>query len=157
MTVAGGGSSPSDLSDPCLLPVAEVDQHGVVEALEFVGYDKCIQLEPPRTFRGAWLHEFEASLFFEGVEAMPDGVRTYTEADTWLDIDADDREDLRRRGFDCARCAFVIEFIGRKSSQEGNYGHMGGADHVILLDRIVSIRQVIPPRRPEPEEWNEID
>lgn len=37
---------------------------------------------------------------------------------------------------------FRVEFIGRRTVYPGTYGHLGGYDHYIIADRVISIEPV---------------
>ena len=40
---------------------------------------------------------------------------------------------------------YVIDFIGRRTLYPGHYGHMGGWNEEVLVDRIFSIKQIKAP------------
>jgi hypothetical protein len=39
---------------------------------------------------------------------------------------------------------YAVEFIGRRTAVKGRYGHMGVFDHELIVDRMISMRQVEP-------------
>lgn len=67
----------------------------------------------------------------------------------WLDMEQSDAlrngiiqsEDFPPHG------TFAIRFVGRRSLHRGEYGHLGGAQHVVVVDRVISVRR-IRTRRP---------
>ncbi len=42
--------------------------------------------------------------------------------------------------------AFAITFIGRRTAVQGNYGHMGYFGHEIVMDRLISQREIQLPK-----------
>lgn len=40
---------------------------------------------------------------------------------------------------------YAVEFEGRLTAYRGTYGHFGMYDHEVIVDRLISIRQVEPP------------
>ena len=40
---------------------------------------------------------------------------------------------------------YAIEFVGRRTLQKGHHGHMGMFDHEILVDKLISLRQLETP------------
>src|SRR3546814_13085700 len=90
--------------------------------------------------RGVWLSGFERSSFLAGAEAVPNGPDRYGNA-VWVDfapdvaVDPTLRAEMDRMG---GTVAVAIEFDGRRSRDAGRYGHMGEADHVVVIDRILS-------------------
>jgi hypothetical protein len=39
---------------------------------------------------------------------------------------------------------FALDFVGRRSLFKGNYGHLGASDYFVVVDRIISIRDITP-------------
>lgn len=103
-------------------------------------YARCIALSPTERMRGVWLSGFERSSFLAGAEAVPNGPDRYGNA-VWVDfapdatVDPTLRAEMDRMG---GTVAVAIEFDGRRSRDAGRYGHMGVADHVVVIDRIRS-------------------
>lgn len=93
---------------------------------------------------------FERSAFLPGSMAMPAPDQARQDG-IWLDFAAASPPDpaLRRAMDELHSTAFVaIEFVGRRSRDEGQYGHLGGARHVVIVDRIISARLLGAPGRP---------
>src|SRR3546814_2430120 len=92
--------------------------------------------------RGVWLSGFERSSFLAGAQTMPKGPEQYGNA-VWVDFaegsapDPALRAEMDRMG---GTVAVAIDFDGRRSRDAGHYGHMGGADHVVVIDHIRSAR-----------------
>src|SRR3546814_6357298 len=73
---------------------------------------------------------------------MPKGPEQYGNA-VWVDFaegsapDPALRAEMDRMG---GTVAVAIDFDGRRSRVAGHYDHMGGADHVVVIDHIRSSR-----------------
>lgn len=110
--------------------------------------EDCVALLPAEHLQGVWVTGFEQSGFIPGAIDAPgrDDVRAQ---DTWLtfargatpDHSLWDQRDARG-----GWAAFAIEFEGRRSRDRGRYGHLNGAPHLVVVDRILSLR-ILPPRR----------
>jgi hypothetical protein len=112
-------------------------------------YEHCVAWLPAERMTGVWISGFERSAFVPGAMAMPapDEARQET---IWLDFAAASPPDpaLRRAMDDLRSTAFVaIEFVGRRSRDEGAYGHDGNGRHVVIVDRIISARLLGSPGR----------
>lgn len=110
----------------------------------------CIDFLPAERMRGVWISGFERSWFVPGAEGVPDPNRTDLRK-TWLTFAGGALPDpTLRRAMDAQGGVAVvaIEFDGRRSRDVGQYGHMGGADTIVIVDRIVSARLIgpLPPR-----------
>ena len=141
---------------PCFEPQIEQLEDGPQRVWQHVGFENCLTFDPPRTIRGAWLYEFEASLFFEDREALPDGALPYRDADGSIVVMVEAAKAVDAEVPECGapfRCAFVVEFIGRRSN-DSRTEELSGRRYVYLMDRIVSIRKVKPPRRPTERDWD---
>lgn len=106
----------------------------------------CIDFLPVERMRGVWISGFERSWFVPGAEGVPDPNRTDL-SKIWLTFANGALPDpALRRAMDAQRGVAVvaIEFDGRRSRDVGQYGHMGGADTIVIVDRIVSARLIGP-------------
>lgn len=131
-----------------------VERNGVVEA-EFIGMEKCYRFDPPRRFHGVWRDAFEGSAFYDSLDAMPAYTAPVAADFAWLDVEKVPAADLR---MDCRRCSEValIDFVGRKTSFRGRYGHMGMSPNYIIVDKIISMRRLpTPPDDSPPRPTNE--
>lgn len=120
----------------------ETDAHG--DAMVFIGDEECFRFNPPERMRGIWLDEFEGSEFLPNATASP-AVWPYSPDAIWLDFTRpepliSDRQPDRQQ-------AYAIEFIGRRATYPGHYGHMGGSRHLIIVDELLSATPVPPPER----------
>ena len=108
----------------------------------------CIELLPPVRMSGVWVLGFEESSFIPGASAVPapsDRIRfrIFLEADRPLSERLSQRWDSTP-----AAASLAIEFIGRRSKHPGAY-YTGEGDHVVVLDRLISVRYLGPA--PEPD------
>lgn len=124
------------LTPPCIEWVE--DQHGSYYA--GIPTDQCFKMLPPQRWRGLWRNEFEGSRF------CPEPAREcglppddwYGPWGIWLDV-----ERVSREPADGA--LYRVEFVGRRTAVKGAYGHLGGSEHALIVDRVISMKQVEPP------------
>jgi hypothetical protein len=101
---------------------------------------RCLKYDGPKRIRGLWRNDFEGSQFCEAPATqcsfdMP-GPRT------WLDARVSFPTEFKRRDLGGL---YAVDFIGRSSQYRGNYGHVGVFDKEVIVDRIISIREIEPP------------
>lgn len=114
----------------------ESDAYGDVQV--FIGSQKCFHFNPPERMRGIWLDEFEGSAFLPDVTASP-VVWHYSPDAIWLEFTQP--EPLLADG----QKAYAVEFVGRRATYPGHYGHLGMSRHLILVDELLSASPVPPP------------
>jgi len=114
------------------------------DALAFVGNEQCFRFNPPERMHGVWLDEFEGSEFLPDAKSAPAQSR-YSPNAIWLDFTR--HEPLLTRGNGEPR-AFAIEFVGRRATYPGSYGHMGGTRHLVIVNRLLSAKPLPPPKSP---------
>jgi hypothetical protein len=123
------------LSHPCL---GEMEtKYGTVGTS--LPTDQCFRMSEPKRMQGVWIDEFEGSQFLPGA-------RDVSRAEVglggiWLDVETNRIPGLLQSPAGELR-AFEIEFIGRQTAVAGQYGHMGGRDHEIIVDQLISARPV---------------
>jgi len=88
--------------------------------------------------KGVWIDEFEGSQFFPNVMRPPaHDVRPRI----WLDTERvrikHGYENKGRNGR-----AVLVEFIGRRTKYRGWSGHFGMFDYEIIVDRVISMREL---------------
>ena len=110
--------------------------------LEFVGNEQCFRFNQPERMRGVWLDEFEGSAFLPNASVAPAEWR-YSPNEIWLDFP--EHEPLLKGGTGETR-AFAVEFIGRRATYPGSYGHMGGSRHLVIVSKLLSAKPLPPPR-----------
>lgn len=104
----------------------------------------CSSCSKHERMRGLWRNDFEGSQF------CPAPARTcaYVPKDertsriVWLDVSETVPVEYRRehRG-----ALFAVDFIGRRHSFGGSYGHMGMYDEEIIVYRMISMTEIEAP------------
>jgi hypothetical protein len=93
--------------------------------------ETCVRMGPPRRWRGLWRNDFEGSQF---CPAPATTCRFDSPGERiWLSERPDRRPDGK---------LYRVDFIGRKTMYRGAYGHMGASDHEIVMDRMISSREI---------------
>ena len=110
---------------------------GNLQAGKYVGDSKCWPFSKPERMRGIWVRTFEDSIFSPGATSVT--VNAPSNA-VWLATDF--RPDL---GGDFSR-AYDVDFVGRRSLCEANYGRTGADGAEVIVDRFYSIRRLPIPR-----------
>ena len=119
--------------------------------IETLPIDKCVKMLPAQRYHGLWRNDFEASQFCPA----PAGECTFQRAKerVWLTF-ARDPLGFHRDRFGGL---YEIEFFGRRTKYKGAYGHLGASDYEVIVDRIVSMREIeAPPPQPtsvEQDRW----
>ena len=114
--------------------------------------DQCYKMQPARRFRGVWTDAFEGQSFVPDGAPRPEWPRVAATAPgwreqfdraqaatIWLDVD---RVRLPHRYVQTGVRWVRIEFVGRQTAYSGSYGHMGLSGNEIIVDRILSMREV---------------
>ena len=92
---------------------------------------ECVVLQPRRRWKGLWGKHFELSRFCP----EPATECGYGRGGIWLTF----VDDLPREvGMRSVRL-WSIEFEGRRTRDEGRYGHIGGSAHQMFVERIISV------------------
>ena len=105
----------------------------------------CSQIKWPQTrMHGMWRNDFEGSQFCPAPARTCSYVWTgeRTQPQIWLSFNGPMPprfRDAKLGGL------YEIEFLGRKTMFKGEYGHVGMSDHEIVVDRLISIREIEPP------------
>jgi hypothetical protein len=109
-------------------------------------YEICYRLTDPERWRGLWRNDFEGSRFCAapGKRCSHDrpGERIWLEYSFGLTDTKPRQWKIQPGGL------YEVDFIGRRTAVKGKYGHMGGSDHLLLVDRMISIREVEAPPLP---------
>jgi hypothetical protein len=85
----------------------------------FVGDEKCLRFNPPERMQGVWIKRVEDAEFLPHVTASPGGGLQPPEGSVTLTFTKS--EALLKGGAE----AYAVEFVGRKATYPGNYGHLG--------------------------------
>ncbi|WP_156442938.1 MULTISPECIES: hypothetical protein [unclassified Sphingomonas] len=119
------------------------ETHGGTPVLGSIGTRLCHELDAPKRFRGIFFDEFEGQLFIEGSPPGPPyrepQERVWPSFDGATTFDKGTKNTLIDDGSGSTR-VFEIEFIGRKTSRKGRYGHFGMSQHEVVIDRVVRLR-----------------
>lgn len=107
--------------------------------------EDCFAMNLPRKWRGLWSRGFEWSRFCSEPARTCDD-RT-PGARIWLSPAKNFERSLPTKNFDLDLKFYRIEFIGRRTVYRGAHGHLGASEHAIVVDRLLSIRPVMPERR----------
>lgn len=94
--------------------------------------DECYRMLPRQRYSGVWVNEFEGSRFYPGRSTRPDA---RDEARIWLDV-----QRVNPRAV--YGLAYQVEFEGRRTMYPGPFGHLGSADHELIVDRVISIAPI---------------
>jgi hypothetical protein len=117
-------------------PCAREEIQNAIKVIVSGPTETCFRMLPARRWRGLWRNDFEGSQFCPAPARRCDldspGERI------WLRTNPDRRPD---------RKLYRVEFIGRKTMYRGAYGHLGGSDHEIVVDRMISAQEVSRPTR----------
>lgn len=120
---------------PCLHRVQT--EYG--EVYEGIPLDQCYKMDPPRRWKGVWRNEFEGSRFCPAPAKKCSGS---SRGDyIWLDMRKSPDQTL-----------YTVDFIGRRTSVKGRYGHMGGSDYELIVDRMISITPLEEPPTKRPNQ-----
>jgi hypothetical protein len=105
---------------------------------------RCYRFDPPRRMRGVWVNVMEGSEFFPDVTRAPPITDPFEKDRTWLETPRElwDRLASEPKSYPPT---YAIEFIGRNATYPGSYGG-DGSRHLILLDRLLSIRAIESPK-----------
>lgn len=120
------------IADACIARL-QVDDTRSVPA------DQCFEMQEPRRFRGLWRNEFEGSRF------CPEPARECghdTPGDEiWLTFS----EDLPQSKLDDFGGLYELDLVGRRTLHQGRHGHFGLYDHVLIVDRVISMKEMEAP------------
>lgn len=97
--------------------------------------EECVLMTPPKRWRGRWIVGFETSAFCP-VEASSCGLEGAWLS--WREPEGNEHYAPHKEGF----VAYDIDFIGRRTKYEADYGHLGGSPHEMVVDRMISIGRV---------------
>jgi hypothetical protein len=125
---------------PCAYEVTEL---GTRETAE-LPTDKCFKMTQPRRMQGLWRNDFEGQAFCAlPARACPSGHEPNEPGVAWIEFASPlpGSDDTPPGGL------YAIDFIGRQTAYPGHYGGYGFYNEDVIVDRVLSIRIVEPPRR----------
>jgi hypothetical protein len=147
----GGDKPPLPPVGPVSPPPPPPTPPGGDRCTTSMDYEHCVDFLPAERMHGVWLTGFEQSSYVANATAAP-AIDDPERHRTWLTFasgaypDPALRAELDKMG---TTAAVAIEFDGRRSRGPGRgYGHLGGAENLVIVDRIVSMRVLGPLSRP---------
>jgi hypothetical protein len=99
----------------------------------------CFEMMPPQRWSGLWETGSEWTNFCSDPATECDWM---AKRGTWLVF----AKGTHFLGSDQPDGTYRIEFIGRRTKVPGNFGHQAAYDHLMVVDRLISISKV-PERR----------
>jgi hypothetical protein len=136
--VANGGAPAVPGSPPSAPPADRCAAGGDEE--------HCVSWGASEHMQGVWVTGFEVSNFIPDATQAPGRDDTNWQG-TWLTFASGSTPDpsIWTERDRMGGAAVAIDFVGRRSRSGGIYGHLGGANQIVIVDRIISMR-VLGPR-----------
>jgi hypothetical protein len=97
----------------------------------------CFEMLPPQRWSGLWNTGWEWSIFCP----KPATTCPVTSADRGISLRFAGSEP-HREAATAGGTVFQVEFIGRRTKVAGYHGHLDQYAHLMMVDRLISIRQV---------------
>lgn len=104
--------------------------------------ENCFEMTPQQQWSGLWRNDFEGSRFCPGPAEECDYESPGDQI--WLSYS----EQLSRAGTEPPfgyGGLYEIEFVGRRTLRRGQFGHSGGFDHEIVVDRLIALKELQAP------------
>jgi hypothetical protein len=125
---------------PCSYEKTELGSH-VIASLPT---DQCFKMTKPQRKTGLWRNDFEGQAFCAApARECPFGKwRPNEPGVAWIDFASlPGSEDTPPGGL------YAIDFVGRATAYPGQYGEYGLYNQEVIVDRLISIKMIEPPRR----------
>jgi hypothetical protein len=113
---------------------------GNLQSGKYVGDLKCWPFSKPQRMSGVWVFGLEASHFYPNANSAP-SQRAYT----WLQTDMSQLRQVTASSQRSGWVAYQVDFVGRQSLCNNNYGQGGQFPHEVVAERFYSLRR-LPPR-----------
>ncbi len=93
---------------------------------------ECYRFAQPQRMRGVAVTGFETRRFYPARTTLPNPEER---SEVWIGLEPQLLpQNVRGR---CIKgCALYLDFVGRRTAVQGSYGHMGLADHMVVVDRV---------------------
>lgn len=95
----------------------------------------CYEMTPPQHWSGLW------EIGWEWTNFCPDPAEEcewMSERGTWLTF----AKDAYRGSKPLDDGVYRIDFVGRRTKVAGNFGHQASYDHLMIVDRVISIQKI---------------
>jgi hypothetical protein len=102
------------------------------------GTGECFEMTKPAHWRGLWRDDFEGSRFCPS----PATKCVNDAAGEWIWLTIQQPQNAPELG---SGALYEIDFVGRRTAQKGEFGHMGAGDYEMIVDRLNSIKMLEPP------------
>ena len=101
--------------------------------------EDCFVMTAPQRWSGLWRAAFEGSQFCADARGKPATECSYELAPprTWFELN---------ERYEPDGSLYRVDFIGRRTTSPGQFGHMGAFEHHMVVDRMISIRRIEPSR-----------
>jgi hypothetical protein len=100
---------------------------------------ECYEMTKPARWHGLWRDDFEGSRF------CPSPARTCPTAGDWIWLTIETPKSMPEQG---SGALYEVDFIGRRTANKGEFGHVGAGDYEMIVDRLNSIKMLEPPPPP---------
>ena len=131
---------------PWRLPCSRTEKvAGPVAAISFLPDEQCYKMDPPRRWRGLWRNDFEGSQFCPA--PATECSHEISEDAIWLDFTVSLPAPLKEPGG-----LYAVDFVGRAPSYRGIYGHLGVFSREVVVDRMITMKEIESPPKPAGEE-----
>ena len=104
-----------------------------VTVFERIPTDQCYKMDPPRKWTGLWRNSFEGSQFCPAPASNCSFGRPGPRI--WLDSERASKKEPDEG-------LYAVEFVGRRTSVKGHYGHMGASDYELVADRFLLMKRI---------------
>ena len=122
-----------------------------VGSYDLLPLHQCYKFDAPQQMRGLWRNDFEGSRLCPA----PASACFYGSPGDkiWFDYSFGLTDTRPRKWKVQPGGLYAVDFIGRATKYRGRYGHMGAFDRLVVVDRIIAMREVEAP--PKPAEQDE--
>lgn len=125
-------------------PCSDIDRESRPDLL---WEEQCFRFGEPQRMQGLWRNDFEGSEFCpaSAKRCPPPTDSSGVRQSTWLQIKPhlNGWENTPPGGL------YAIDFIGRRSQHLAMYGHMGMSNSEVIVDQLISIREIEAPPKQE--------
>jgi len=113
----------------------EKERSGKLRFMGWADNPDCYDMLAPQRWSGLWNSGWEWTNFCP--DPAKDCPNESDHDDVWLDF-----AEGAYRGTELADGVYRIDFIGRRTKVPGYFGHLGQYDHLMVVDRVISIKRI---------------